>query len=104
MQPAQTDKDESDFIIMASTWAFMQGTYIKQNTRPLMNASSMPLKTYETHRFFAAWADESPEVMSWDPDQIPSSLQFTHRGFDQVITAKVCVCVLVVRHTQGPWR
>jgi hypothetical protein len=36
-----------------------------------------------------AWADEADEVMQWDPDLIPQNLQFVHRGFDQVVIAKV---------------
>ena len=67
----------------------MQGNYIKQTKKSLVNAASAPLKTYETHRFFVAWADEAEEVPSWDPDLIPQHLQFVHRGYDQVITARV---------------
>lgn len=63
------------------------GNYISQTKVPLPHATSSPLKTYETHRFFAAFADEAAEVPSWDPDSIPLNAQFVHRGFDQVVTA-----------------
>ena len=63
------------------------GNYISQTKVPLPHATSSPLKTYETHRFFAAFADEAAEVPSWDPDSIPFNAQFVHRGFDQVVTA-----------------
>jgi hypothetical protein len=63
------------------------GNYISQTKVPLPHATSAPLKTYETHRFFAAFEDEANEVPSWDPDSIPLNAQFVHRGFDQVVTA-----------------
>jgi len=65
------------------------GNYISQTKVPLPHATSTPLKTYETHRFFAAFADEASEIPSWDPDSIPLNAQFVHRGFDQVVTALV---------------
>lgn len=65
------------------------GNYVPQSKVPLPHESSFPLKTFDTHRFFAAWADERDAVPTWDPDSIPLDAQFVHRGFDQVVTAKV---------------
>lgn len=76
-------------MYVPSLFHIIQGNYIKQTKSSLQQASSAPLKTYEGHRFFAAWADEADQVMTWDPDTIPATLQFVHRGFDQVVTAKV---------------
>lgn len=66
-----------------------QGNYIQQTKQPLPHESSAPIKTFEGHRFFVAFAKEAHKVPSWDPDAIPEYAQFVHRGFDQVVTAKV---------------
>lgn len=62
---------------------------MQQTKQPLPNESSAPIKTYEGHRFFVAFARDAPQVPSWDPDGISVGAQFVHRGFDQVVTAKV---------------
>ncbi len=67
----------------------MQGNYIQQTKHPLLPESSAPIKTFEGHRFFAAFARQADQVLKWDPDTIPLHAQFVHRGFDQVVTAKV---------------
>lgn len=66
-----------------------QGNYIQQTKQPLPHESSAPIKTFEGHRFFVAFAKDANDVPSWDPDAIPEHAQFVHRGFDQVVTAKV---------------
>lgn len=72
--------------------AHTQGNYIQQTKQPLKHESSAPIKTFEGHRFFVAFAKDATDVPSWDPDAIPENAQFVHRGFDQVVTAKVrCV-------------
>lgn len=62
---------------------------MQQTKQPLPAESSAPIKTFEGHRFFAAFAKDAHAVPSWDPNGIPENAQFVHRGFDQVVTAKV---------------